>query len=138
MEKYYIDTAVFRDYYENRKDNINPLGEFAFNFFKKCKLQQAVLLYSDLTLKELNRHYSKERTKILLQIISSFCELKKIEIERRHFNEAFLLSRKLGVHVSDVLHALIAKENNAVLVTTDRHFEKLKNIVTVIKPEEII
>lgn len=138
MQKYYVDTNIWRDYYENRKDNIKPLGEFAFKFFKKCKNKNSILLYSDLTLKELNAHYSKERVGILIQTVSSFCEIKKVDIEEKQAEEARSLVTKFKIHYSDILHGILARDNNAFLVTRDKHFNQLKDFVRVVNPEEII
>jgi len=37
----------------------------------------------------------------------------------------------------NILHAILAKEYKAVLVSQDKHFQKLKSIVNVKRPEEI-
>ena len=138
MKKYYVDTNVWRDYYEDRKDNFKPLGEFAFRFFKKCRKDNSVILYSDLTLRELNAYYSKERVEILLQAVSVFCEIKKVFINAEQGKEANSLVKRFKVHSADLLHAILARDNNAVLVSRDKHFNKLKDIVKIAKPEEII
>lgn len=41
--KYYVDTAIWRDLHENRKDKSKNLGELAFESFKKirAKFQKA-------------------------------------------------------------------------------------------------
>lgn len=138
MKTYYLDTAVLRDYYENRGGGLKSLGEFAFLFFKKCKEENFMLLYSDLTLKELSAYYSKERTNTLIKLVSEFCELKKVETTKKQVDEAKSLKLVFKVPVPDILHAVLARDNSAIIVTTDKHFKKLEKIVEVKVPQELI
>jgi hypothetical protein len=50
--KYYIDTCIWRDYFENRNDKYRPLGEWAFRFIKKIINEDSLILFSDLVLEE--------------------------------------------------------------------------------------
>jgi len=138
MQKYYVDTNIWRDYYKDRKDSLKPLGEFAFKFFKKCKEKNSVILYSDLTLSELNAYYPKERTKILIELVASFCKMNKVGISRKQGKEARSLALKFSVHSADILHAILARDSKAVLISRDKHFKKLKCIVELVCPEEIV
>ncbi len=53
--RFYIDTCIWRDYYENRSDNLKPLGEWALQFLKNAVNNDDLILYSDLTVKPPNR-----------------------------------------------------------------------------------
>jgi len=64
--------------------------------------------------------------------------LKKIEIDQKSYVEAKELAKKMRIPVGDALHAIIARNNNAVLVSQDHHFKRLKDIISVKRPEEII
>ena len=33
-KKFYLDTAIWRDYFEDRGDGTRPIGEFAFQFLR--------------------------------------------------------------------------------------------------------
>jgi len=49
------------------------------------------------------------------------------------------IKREKELSFNDALHAIIARDNRAMLVTRDRHFfEFLGDIVEIRKPEEII
>ncbi|MBN1376781.1 PIN domain-containing protein [Candidatus Woesearchaeota archaeon] len=48
------------------------------------------------------------------------------------------ISRKINIPKNDVLHAILARDNNAILVTRDKHFYKLAEKIIVKKPEELI
>jgi len=43
-----------------------------------------------------------------------------------------------GMPLVDCFHAILGKANGAILVSRDRHFQKIEHIVDVGLPEEII
>ncbi|MBI2047107.1 PIN domain-containing protein, partial [Candidatus Pacearchaeota archaeon] len=54
------------------------------------------------------------------------------------FGKAKDLSKKRDIPLFDALHALLARDQRATLVTRDKHFEKLSDIISYKKPEELI
>lgn len=138
VKRFYLDTAIWRDYFEDRKDGIRPLGEFAFQFLKKCTEIGAEILVSDTVVFELEARLSKERVK---EIFSSFGGIiKKIAANSGQLSEARKewQKRNKALPFKDVLHAIIARDNDAVLVARDNHFfDMLTSIVEVEKPEDI-
>ena len=134
--KYYVDTSIWRDYYEDRKDKLKPLGEFAFEFFRKVKLNADKILYSDLIIEELNIAYNEKEIKEIFNIIEEENLLEKVEISKNQVKEALELKRKLQIPFGDALHAILAKDNNAILVTRDEHFLKI-DFVNVKNPEDL-
>ena len=76
--KFYLDTAIWRDYVEDRGDGIRPLGEFAFRFLRDCEINECKVLYSELVLHELRRDYSDDK---INEMLAPFRELLiKVEI----------------------------------------------------------
>lgn len=136
--KYYIDTSIWRDYYEDRKDKLRPLGEFAFKFFKYIKENKDKIVCSDLIIKELSIKYNEKDIKKIFEIIEDKNLLLKIEYSDKQVKEAIILAKKLSIPKGDALHAVLARDNNAIMVTRDEHFNELTKIVTVKKPEDII
>ena len=55
MKRFYVDTNIWLDFAFDRKDNLRPLGELAFQFFKTCRKNKWRTLYSELVLKELGK-----------------------------------------------------------------------------------
>ena len=51
--------------------------------------------------------------------------------------EANDLAQKYGVPAQDAMHAILARDNNATLISRDAHFERLSKIVSACLPEEI-
>ncbi|MFH1752140.1 MAG: PIN domain-containing protein [archaeon] len=132
---FYLDTSIWRDYFEDRKNHIKPLGELAFQFLKECKKRRFKLVYSDLVVFELKKSYSDEKIK---QLFSPFADnLVLAEISEKQRLEAVKLESIKDAHKADILHAIIARDEKAVLVSRDKHFDCLTDIVEVLKPEEV-
>ena len=131
-----MDTAIWRDYFEDRKDNIRPLGEFAFQFLKKCQNREWVVLVSPEVEKELLTYYSKE---LVEQVFSSFKNIiVKVYYSKEQVSEAlsFWVKTRKEFPFSDILHSVIARDNRARLVCRDRHLFKI-NLADCILPEEV-
>jgi predicted nucleic acid-binding protein len=138
MRKYYIDTAIWRDLHENRKDRFRPLGEWAFELFKVIRANKEEVLYSDMVIDELSKDFDKEKIHNLFDIARQEKLLKKVEINGEQVKEAARLNKKSGIPFGDCLHAILARDNDAVMVTRDHHFEMLQDIADVKKPEDLI
>ncbi|MEK6827821.1 MAG: type II toxin-antitoxin system VapC family toxin [Nanoarchaeota archaeon] len=135
-KKYYIDTAIWRDLHENRKDKSKNLGELAFESFKKIRANKEKIVYSDFVVEELSRAYDKQTINKLFKGVSE--ALEKVEINEMQLKEAADLSKELKIPFGDAVHGILAKDNSAVMVTRDRHFRKLKDKITIKKPEDLI
>lgn len=130
-----MDTSIWRDYFEDRNDGIKPLGEFAFSFLQKCIEHKIQIVVSDTIIFELEEYYSKEKIEF---VFSPFEEIIKfVSVEHSILAEARTEWIKLGkiLPFNDVVHAVKAKHSNAVLITRDKHFELLKEIVESCTPE---
>ncbi len=136
-KNFYLDTSIWRDYFEDRKDDLRPLGEFAFQFLKNCEKNKWKVLYSELVVYELKKDYSSERIK---EVFSSFQDfIIKVKYSDEQILESKILAKQIKEsHEADILHAILARDNKAVLVSRDKHFDCLTDIVKIIKPEEII
>jgi len=136
LQKFYLDTAIWRDYFEDRKDGIKPLGEFAFQFLKNCQKNSCKVLFSDLVVEELKGDYSDER---IAGLFSPFEDiLVKVFLSDEQISEARKISSLVKeTHFKDALHSVLARDNKAVMVTRDKHFDVLADIVEIAMPEDI-
>jgi len=134
--RYYIDTAIWRDLHEDRKDKSKNLGELAFESFKKIRINKGKIVYSDFVVEELSHAYDKQTIDKLFQGVSEL--LEKAEINKNQLKEAADLSKEHKIPVGDAVHGVLARDNNAIMVTRDRHFRKLKDKITIKKPEDLI
>ena len=132
---YYIDTAIWRDLHENRKDKSKNIGELAFELFVKIRFNKEKVLYSDLVVEELLRAYNEQTIEKLFKNVSVL--LEKADINETQVKEAVTLSNELKIPFGDALHGILARDSNAVMVTRDRHFRKLKDKIIIKKPEDL-
>ncbi|MFA4907767.1 MAG: PIN domain-containing protein [archaeon] len=137
QRRFYVDTSIWRDYFEDRNDGIRPLGEFAFGFLKKCRENGEFVIVSNAVKKELLDYLPKEKVSL---IFSGFRDtIIEIDYSKKQAEEAFAfwINHKRRFPVFDVLHSIIARDNKAILVTRDRHFEEI-GIAECRSPEELL
>jgi len=138
--KVFVDTNIFLDYYLDRKDNIRPLGEFAFNFINesiKCKYD---VLICEISIIELKNYLGLDRKQVFDRILKALIEKDKLTVldySENQFKESLHFSKKYGIPKADALFAILARDNNAILLTRDYHFEIFNKIIKISKPEEL-
>jgi predicted nucleic acid-binding protein len=135
MVNYYIDTCIWRDYWEDRNDGLKPLGEFAFRFLKEIAERNDTIIVSNIIVDELGIKYS------FLEIVEIFDIIPKnnlmnVSLSESQLKEAKKLFRE--VSFADILHAVIARDNNAILVTRDKHYDLLRDIAEIQTPENLL
>lgn len=136
MKRYYFDTSIWLDFFEDRNEPNLPKGEWANKLINKIISEDSKIIFSEAIKDELiDLGYSNEIEKLLepLNKILIF-----VEATKKQFGKAKDLSAKRNVPLFDALHALIARDNKAIMVTLDAHFRKLIDITKYKKPEEII
>ena len=136
-EEYIIDTSIWVDLYEDRKGyNNEPLGDYAFKLLVKIKANEKVIVLTDFLIKELETLYSVAEINGMFKPFEKIT--KKIIATEKQREEAKKISKERGVPAGDALHAIVARDNDLILVTRDRHFRKLEDISKHYKPEELI
>ena len=138
LARYYLDTSIWRDFYENRTDRVRPLGEWAFELFKKIIREKTVVLYSETTFKELRDYFSIDEIERIFSIVADKGLLEKVEASQQQKMEANNLHNNLSIPFNDRLHAVLARDNAAIMVARDHHFELLSDITESKKPEELL
>jgi hypothetical protein len=137
MTIYYIDACVWRDYFEDRRDNLRPLGEFAFKLIQNIIKNEDQIVISDHLLDELRKHYSDEQIDSLFKIVPDELIIR-FHNGPNHTREAFYQCTKLNLNKPDAIHLIIASENDALFITRDHHFDHLKERFEIYRPEELI
>jgi len=135
-EKYYLDTSIWMDYYEDRKDPSKDIGEFAFKLLCKLLASKSTIVVSNFILRELEVNYSLDKIRGLTMPFEKIME--KVTISDEQKLEAKRISGERNLPFGDVLHAIIARDSKSILVSRDKHFQQLKDLCEVYKPEEII
>ncbi|MDD9954418.1 MAG: PIN domain-containing protein [Candidatus Woesearchaeota archaeon] len=136
--KYYLDTCIWRDYYENRSDKLRPLGEWAFEFLSQALEKECTILYSDMIVTELAKYYSEKEIFSIFSIIAKNGSILRALISSKQEYEARKLCQEHNIAFGDALHAVLARDNDAIVITRDKHFLSLHSIVVCKKPEELL
>ncbi len=136
-EKYYVDTSIWMDLVEDRKGyNNEPLGSYALKLFAMIKAKKHKMVVSDLLVRELESKYSMEEINGMMLPFQKIMEKVFVTTEQR--DEAKKIAKERNLPPGDVLHAIIARDNNYIMITRDKHFRDLLDITKHSKPEEII
>ncbi|MFC1733265.1 type II toxin-antitoxin system VapC family toxin [candidate division KSB1 bacterium] len=138
-KSYYLDTCIWRDYLEERHTlSGRPLGEYAAKFFQKIIKSRDKILFSDSIIIELKRKYSLEEINQILNLLFLIGILNKIIITKDEFTEAKQLAIAREIPLGDCLHAILARNHGAILVSQDKHIlNNLSDIVKTRRPEQI-
>jgi len=133
--KFYLDTSIWLDFLENRNEPNFPKGDLAKELISKIINEDDKIIFSDNNAVELKTiGYSD------FEIEELFGTLPLIYVEStgKEIGKAKDLALKRNIPKRDALHALIARDNNALLITFDNHFNKLIDIVIPRNPREFI
>jgi len=138
MEKrFYFDTSIWLDFLEKRDEPNLPKGTWAKELIEKIIKNKDKIVLSEVIKNELiGLGYSR------YELESIFFPFQKILISvysnKKQFGKAKDLSDKRNIPLFDALHATLARDNHSILITRDKHFDKLLDIVSYKKPEEFI
>lgn len=116
--KYYVDTCVWIDFVEGEK--------YAEDFFFKAIDNEDLIVASNLVFKEFVKYLPYSSITSLIAILDS---KQLIQFKDYCFAQKEEASSICGdLPLADALHAIIARDNDAVLVTRDKHFLMLTHI----------
>jgi predicted nucleic acid-binding protein len=136
MERVYIDTAIWRDYFEKRKDSKKELGEIAGRFLEKLIKESVVIVFSDIVKRELLHTYAHQELDALFLPFQQ--NIVEVEACTDDFFEAHALSMEHDVPFGDALHAVLARNHRAHMITRDKDFKRLQNVCPFQKPEDVV
>src|SRR3989344_4225144 len=89
MRRYYIDTCIWRDYFEDRRDKFRPLGEWALRMLRAIIEDNDIILYSEIVEDELRKAYSQKEITDIFSLVPPEIFIK-VEISENQRKEAFL------------------------------------------------
>lgn len=138
MPNYYLDTCIWRDYYENRSDRFRPLGEWALKLLNHIIENKDVIFYSELIINELKTRYNDKEINNIFEIIDKRGLLMRVNISSIQVKEAAKLCKERNVAFGDALNAILARDNKLILVSRDKHFLELTDVAEIKKPEDLI
>lgn len=131
---FYFDTAIWLDFYEKR----GARGKAAKRLIRKIIEEDCLVLYSIMNIRELKKlGFFTSQIQNILSILKPD-GIKFIQVSKSQIDECTKISSQRGVSKGDVLHAILARDNEANLITRDLDFKKLKDISIPRLPEEFI
>ncbi len=134
IEEFYLDTSVWLDFYEKRGEN----GEAALKLIEKIVSENKIILYSDIVVRELKKlGYSQDEIYEMFRVAKPD-NIRKVHVFEEFVHEADKVSSEKGIPLADVLHAILARENNAQLISRDKDFDEIRYITIAKLPEEFI
>lgn len=135
--RYYLDTSIWLDFFENRNEPRLPKGDWAHQLLEWITANNGSVLYSDVVILELgSAGYHPHEIGPLFEKIRPILLL--VTSTEKQLRRARDLSSKRGIPKGDALHALLARDHQATLVTLDHHFQKLLDITEPKRPQDII
>ena len=135
--KIYLDTNIYIDYWDDRKDARLPLGEFAHTLLKRTLSCEFTIVYSDLVVNELSRHCALTDGEVFQYFFKELEQNGKLKFIRGYSREvAEQLANMHNVPLADAIHILLAKQSNSLLVSRDKHFLSIETL-RVCRPEDL-
>ncbi len=135
--RYYLDTSIWLDLFEDRNEPNFQKGKIAEDLLRSIILLENAIVVSDVVIKELCKvGYSMQEAWSLFERfrkIILFVRATPAQVRR-----AKDIAAKRDLPIGDALHALIAQDTKATLVSFDNHFAFLKDITHWRTPKEII
>ena len=137
LKRFYLDTSIWLDFFENRNEPNLPKGKWARALVNKIIKNNYKIVISEAVKNEmLVLGYSRYQIEgMLLPFSKILIEVYSTEKQR---GKAKDLSKKRNIPLFDALHTLIARDSKAILITLDNHFQKLTDITKSHKPLEFI
>ncbi len=137
LQRFYLDTSIWLDFLEKRDEPNFPKGTWAKDFIGKIINDNDKIIFSDANMLELiNNSYSRFEIEEFLDNLKEI--IICVEATEKEIGKAKDLAQKREVPKRDALHSLIARDNNATLITLDAHFKKLTDIIKPHNPQEFI
>ena len=140
MLKIYVDTNVYMDLFEGRKDKFRDLGEFALNVFRKVREGHYCLVISDWVIDEFQKFRDPKEIEKLLEGLKAE-HLVRITTTPEDKREARKLSSN---NFPDALHMVLAKKGNCYYLVTRnlQDFAEFQNYmksanIEIAMPEEL-
>ena len=124
----HFDTSIWLDFFEYRDEPNLPKGMFAEKLVNKIIVEDERIVYSEAIKDELSDlGYSTNEIEELFEPLGKVLIFS--EVTKKQFGKAKDLSAKRNVPLFDALHALIARDNKAIMVTRDAHFNNVNTLV---------
>lgn len=141
---FYVDSCIYLNLWqkERGKKLKIPYWKLAKLFFEKIEEEESIIYYSGFLLKELKFILTEEEFNQKRKLFESSPNFQRIKLSQNEFNLARAIEKESNFKISffDIIHMLLARKTNSVLITRDKKLLKIAKRYSVIakKPEEIL
>ncbi len=139
MKKLYLDANIYLDWWFDRKDNKLPLGEFAYQLFRRTFECEFMVIYSEAIVSELCNVLNISNELCFERFFKKLGDLGKLEfVSANEFDSAeieTLVKQKILAR-KDAEHLVLSIKSNSILVSRNYHLINL-NGFSAIKPENL-
>jgi|Deesub1362B_J571_1020462.scaffolds.fasta_scaffold00376_19 predicted nucleic acid-binding protein len=141
LVKIYLDSDIWLNFWKGEMIGMIPAFHFTEELLRKAVLERWVVVVSELVKEEVFEKgvSPNDFDEKINELESAGCVIEKAEVTEEDVKFGLELRRERGIHLSDAIHAAIAKRVNAIIVTRNiRHFKLVADIVKVRKPEDLL
>lgn len=142
VNSYYVDSCVYLNLWQKEKSKFGrPLWKFAKNFFEKIEQKEYLIYYSGFLLKELSFILTENEFAQKRLMFEASPNFKKVKLTSNEYELARKIeSKNKDIGFYDILHMLLTRKTNSILITRDKELLKLakKYRINAKKPEEIL
>ena len=133
-EKIYLDTTIYLDYFENRHDNIRPLGFFAYNLIRRCIEGKFKIVISDWVVEEFGKIGDVHKINDLIKTLKKHGSLLTVKTNFKDLSKSRKYKDK-----PDTLHAILTIKADADYFVTrnTKDFLNFQNSINIVLPENI-
>ena len=141
---FYVDTCIYLNLWQKESDAKQgiPFWQLAKDFFDKYDNDETTFYYSGFVLKELKYILSEEEFNKKQMLFRFSPNFKKLILSTDELEQARKIEAALDYEISfyDIIHMLLAKKANAILVTRDNKLldAARKYNVAASRPEELL
>jgi len=123
-----VDTCIYLNLWKKEIDeNGNPLWIFAKKLFELANLKEYKIFYSGFILKEMLFILSPEEYLEKRAFIEENKIFEKVHLSDEEYKKAIDFKNKASTNCSlfDIVHLLLAKKTNSILITQDKELLRL-------------
>lgn len=141
-KNYYIDSCIYLNLWQKERSKLGkPLWRHAKDFLDRIEQEDSIVYYSGFLLKELSFILTESEFVKKRLMFESSPNFKRTKLSLNEYELARKIeSRTKNISFYDIIHMLLAKKNNSILITRDRELLKLakKYKINAKKPEKIL
>ena len=121
---FYVDACIYLNLWQKEEDEIRgvPCWKSAKDFFEKYDNDDSIIYYSGFLLKELKFILGDQEFNQKYQLFRQSSNFERIFLSEGEYSQAQSIESELnyGISFFDVIHMLLARKSDSILITRDK------------------